>query len=102
MSIQVVIESSQSTKPVLQAIESYKTRLRIGIERTRRRLAQFEHRYGITTNGFLLKMTSEDLKGGDLEYVEWAGEAKLVVRPYDWTLKATFLRTQVTKGWYAE
>ena len=23
-------------------------------------------------------MTAEDLEGGDLEYVEWAGEAKLL------------------------
>jgi hypothetical protein len=27
---------------------------------------------------FLAEMTAEDLKGGDLEYVEWAGEAKLL------------------------
>ena len=58
--------------------ESRKARLRAGIERTRRRLAQFEQRYGVDTAHFLQEMAAEDLEGGDLEYVEWAGEAKLL------------------------
>ena len=80
MSVQLVIELREKTgaQPVLQAIESYKARLRAGIERTQRRLAQFEQRYGVDTAHFLQEMTAEDLEGGDLEYVEWAGEAKLL------------------------
>jgi hypothetical protein len=53
-------------------------RLRASIKRTQRRLAQFEQRYGADTARFLQEMTAEDLEGGDLEYVEWAGEAKLL------------------------
>lgn len=80
MSVQVVIElrDKRGAQTVLQAIEAYKARLRAGIERTRRRLAQFEQRYGVDTARFLREMTAEDLEGGDLEYVEWAGEAKLL------------------------
>ena len=80
MSIRMVIELREKggAQPVLQAIESYKARLRAGIKRTRRHLAQFEQRYGVDTAHFLQEMTAEDLKGGDLEYVEWAGEAKLL------------------------
>ena len=80
MSVQMVIEvrERQGAQPVIQAIESYKARLRAGIERTRRRLARFERQYGVDTAHFLQKMAAEDLKGGDLEYVEWAGEAKLL------------------------
>lgn len=80
MSVQMVIElrEKQGAQPVLQAIESYKARLRVSIERTRRRLAQFEQRYGVNTAHFLQEMAAEDLEGGDLEYVEWAGEAKLL------------------------
>jgi hypothetical protein len=74
MSVQLVI----GAQPVLQAIESYKARLRASIKRTQRRLTQFEQRYGVDTASFLQKMTAEDLEGGDLEYVEWAGEAKLL------------------------
>jgi len=80
MSVQMVIElrEKRGAQPVLQAIEAYKARLRAGIKRTQRRLAQFEQRYGVDTARFLQKMTAEDLEGGDLEYVEWAGEAKLL------------------------
>ena|GEM_PF-291004 len=80
MSVQVVIElrDKRGAQMVLQVIDTHKARLRAGIERTRRRLAQFEQRYGMDTARFLLEMAAEDLKGGDLEYVEWAGEAKLL------------------------
>jgi len=80
MSVQMVIElrEKRSAQPVLQAIESYKARLRASIERTQRRLTQFEQRYGVDTARFLREMAAEDLEGGDLEYVEWAGEAKLL------------------------
>lgn len=61
-----------------QSIESYKARLRASIERGKRRLAQFEQRYGVDTAHFMQKMTAEDLENGDLEYVEWAEEAKLL------------------------
>ena len=80
MGVRMVIElrEKQGAQPVLQAIESYKARLRAGIERTKHRLRQFEERYGVDTAHFLQEMTAEDLEGGDLEYVEWAGEAKLL------------------------
>jgi hypothetical protein len=67
-----------SAQTVVQALEAYKVRLRASIARTNRRLATFEARYGVDTARFLHEMTAEDLQGGDLEYVEWAGEAKLL------------------------
>jgi hypothetical protein len=80
MSVQMVIElrEKRGAQPVLQAIESYKARLRASIERTQCHLTQFEQRYGVDTVHFLREVAAEDLEGGDLEYVEWAGEAKLL------------------------
>ncbi|MBM3127940.1 MAG: hypothetical protein FJ009_04800 [Chloroflexi bacterium] len=80
MSIQMVIELSdrQGTQTILSALEAYKARLRLSIARTKRRLGEFEMRYHATTDHFLKEMAAEDLVGGDLEYVEWAGEAKLL------------------------
>jgi hypothetical protein len=80
MSIRMVIElpDQGSIQTVIQALEAYKVRLRAGIARTQRRLATFETRYGVDTAHFLHEITAEDLPGGDLEYVEWAGEAKLL------------------------
>jgi len=80
MSIQMVIELSdrQGTQTILSALEAYKARLRLSIERTKRYLNEFETRYHVTTDHFLKEVAAEDLVGGDLEYVEWAGEAKLL------------------------
>jgi len=80
MSVQMVIElrDRAGAQTVLQALDAYKVRLRAGVERTKWRLAEFEARYGVDTPRFLREMAAEDLTGGDLEYVEWAGEAKLL------------------------
>lgn len=80
MSAQLIIElrDREGARTVLQALEAYKVRLRAGIERTTRRLAEFERRYGVETARFLEELAAEDLSGGDMEYVEWAGEAKLL------------------------
>jgi hypothetical protein len=80
MSVQMVIElkEKRSAQFILSAIEAYKARLRANISRTRRRLAAFEERYEVNTSHFLQTMTAEDLEGGDIEYVNWAGEAKLL------------------------
>jgi hypothetical protein len=80
MSAQMVIElkEKRGVQSILSAIEAYKTRLRTNILRTQRRLAVFEQRYGVDTVYFLQNMAAEDLEGGDIEYVGWAGEAKLL------------------------
>ena len=80
MSVSLVIElANPKTADAVQAVlKSYQARLRANIERTQRRLARFEARYAISTDRFLAEMTAEDMEGGDLEYVEWAGEAKLL------------------------
>ncbi len=80
MSIEMVIElPDQGTAVTVQrALESYQARLQSSIQRTRRRLKGFEARYETSTEHFLAEMTAEDLHGGDLEYVDWAGEAKLL------------------------
>ena len=80
MSAQLIIElrDREGARTVLQALDAYKVRLRSSIERTKRRLTEFERRYGVETGKFLEEMAAEDLSGGDMEYVEWAGEAKLL------------------------
>ncbi|MGI8587437.1 MAG: hypothetical protein ACR2M0_07065 [Chloroflexia bacterium] len=81
MSVQIVIELSdqQGVQAVIQALETYQARLRAGIARTRDRLLGFEQLHGVTTEAFLSGLTAaEDRPGGDLEYVEWAGEARLL------------------------
>jgi hypothetical protein len=78
--MQMVIElgQKQTAHSIVSAIESYKIRLQASIRRTQRRLTEFEQRYNVATDYFLENMTAEDLQGGDMEYVSWAGEAKLL------------------------
>ena len=80
MSTRMIIEldDASGVRTVVDALEAYKTRLQAGIDRTSRRLAAFEARYGVPTARFLAEMTAEDLQGGDIEYVEWAGEAGIL------------------------
>ena len=80
MSVHFVIEleNRDGARVVLNALDAYRTHLGESIERTRRRLGDFEGRYGVATREFLAQMAAEDLDGGDLEYVEWAGEASLL------------------------
>lgn len=74
----IEFEAEQGYQSVLSAIDAYKSRLKAGISRTRRQLASFEGRYGVNTDFFVTNMAAEDLERGDLEYVEWAGEAQLL------------------------
>ncbi len=83
MSVRMVIElpNQQGTTVVKHALNGYKTRLHAGIKRTKGRLQEFERRYDVTTSYFLSTMVAEDLSGGDMEYVEWAGEAGILAIP---------------------
>jgi len=72
------LPTDKGVQLIVQAGETYRSRLRTAIDRTRRPLSQFEKRYEVDTAYFLEHMTAEDLKGGDLEYAEWAGEARLL------------------------
>ena len=74
----IELADRQGAQVVVQALEAYKARLRASVERARRRLAEFEARYQVTTAHFLSEMAAEDLNGGDMEYIDWAGEAKLL------------------------
>lgn len=65
---------------VLNALEGYRARLRLALAASAQALSDFERRYGTTTGLFLSEMAAEDLRGGDDEYVQWAGEAKLLNR----------------------
>ena len=80
MAVQLIIELNdrRTIDSIVQAVESYKARLRLSIERARERLAGFERQYNVETARFLREMAAGDLTGGDVEYVEWAGQAQLL------------------------
>ena len=60
------------------AIEA--SRLKYSINLAKKRMKRFETKYNISSEKFINEWSAEDLKGKDLEYVEWAGEYQLFSR----------------------
>lgn len=76
------IEPTQEAEEILplvrSAIESEVAKLKLALEMAVKRLVPFEEKYGVTSDYFITEMTAEDLAGLDEEYVQWAGEYKLM------------------------
>ncbi len=68
---------------VKAAVEGEIARLELAIEQAQRRLSPFEEKYRVSSEYFITEMAAEDLEGGDDEYVQWAGEYRLLQRLRD-------------------
>ncbi len=83
---ELVIQTDNPEKAAVvlkEAIELEKNRIKYGLRLTRDRMKKFERRYSVSSEQFIREWSAEDLKGGDLEYVEWAGEYKMAVNLKD-------------------
>ena len=80
----IYVEPAQNANQVLtlvqSAIEGERTRLELSLKLARERLVPFEQKYSVSSEYFISEMAAEDLKGGDEEYVRWAGEYRLMQR----------------------
>jgi hypothetical protein len=56
------------------------SRLKYSLNLAQKRMKRFETKYNVSSEKFINEWTAEDLKGKDLEYVEWAGEYQLFSR----------------------
>jgi hypothetical protein len=65
---------------VRAAVENEIAKIELGLKLAKTRLAPFEQKYGVSSEYFIAEMAAEDLEGGDGEYVNWAGEYKLILR----------------------
>ena len=63
---------------VRAAAASEIARLELALEMAHKRLKPFEEKYGVASEQFTAEIAAEDLEGGDDEYVQWAGEYKLM------------------------
>ncbi len=52
-------------------------RLEVGLQKTNKQIEKFENKYKVSSEAFQKKFTAEDMKKGDQEYIEWAGELKI-------------------------
>lgn len=80
----IYIETSHKPKQleslVRSAIDGEIVRLELSLELAKDRLLPFEKRYGVSSTTFSTEFAAEDLRGGDDEYVQWAGEYRLMQR----------------------
>lgn len=81
---EIIINSHHSVSKafsvVVDALRAEEHRLGYALQLGEKKLHSFETKYGVSSEIFLKEWTSEQLTGKDLEYVEWAGEAKLTSR----------------------
>lgn len=54
-----------------------KNRIGYALKLGEKKIELFEKKYKVSSKEFFRGWTAENLKGKDIEYVEWAGEAKL-------------------------
>ena len=65
---------------LFEALDLEAKRLQYSLSLARNRLANFERKYNISSDKFIAEWSAEDLKGQDMEYIEWAGEYQLALR----------------------
>ena len=75
--LKVISDKEDISDIIKSAISAEIKRLEIGLNMTNKEIKKFEDEYNIPSEVFLTQFTAEDLKGGDDEYIRWAGELKI-------------------------
>ena len=73
-------EPEKATGILFEALETEARRLQYSLNLARKRLKRFEKKYNVSSDKFVAEWSAEDLKGQDMEYVEWAGEYQLALQ----------------------
>jgi hypothetical protein len=81
--LKIISDKEDVTDVIKSAISAEIKRLEIGLNRTNREIKRFEDEYKVSSEVFLKEIAAEDLKGGDDEYIRWAGELKIKDRILD-------------------
>ncbi len=84
--MKITTDDRATLKPLLEsAIENEKKMILLGLERTHKRLAQFEHEYKMTSAEFVRRLNSLELSE-TIEFSEWRmeiGMLDLLERQYN-------------------
>jgi len=75
--LRIVSDKEETVEVVKSAISAEIKRLEIALNKTEREIKKFEKKYKIPSEMFLKEFRSEDLNGGDEEYVRWTGELEI-------------------------
>jgi hypothetical protein len=78
--VRLVTEGERELKPLVQAALSNELRLiEAGIRQTERTIEEFEKHYGMSTQEFVSGYENDE-GGEDMEFSEWIGEFRLLIR----------------------
>ena len=73
-------EPGKAASILFEVLETEERRLQYSLNLAKKRLKKFEKKYKVSSDKFIAEWSSEDLKGLDMEYVEWSGEYQLALR----------------------
>ncbi|MBC8438210.1 MAG: hypothetical protein H8D87_00785 [Deltaproteobacteria bacterium] len=73
-------EPDKTASILFEALETEEKRLQYSLGLAKKRLKKFEKKYNVSSDKFFAEWSAEDLKGQDMEYVEWSGEYQLALR----------------------
>ena len=76
-SLSVDVKSEIARQALIGALTREQTLARNAIERTKKRLKEYEQRYGMKTEEFYARFKSGELGDTD-DYIDWAGEYELL------------------------
>lgn len=76
-SLRIITDKKNVTDIIKLAISAEIKRLEIGLNRTNNEIKKFEEKYSVSSDSFLKEFSTEDLIGGDYEYIRWTGELKV-------------------------
>jgi hypothetical protein len=80
---EIILKTNAPDKAVdilKEALATEASRIKYSLNLAKKRLKRFETKYNISSDKFINEWSAEDLKGEDMEYVEWAGEYQLFSR----------------------
>ena len=72
--ISEAVKSEKAIEVLHDALDTEALRLTYSLNLAKKRLKKFEKKYSISSEKFIREWYAEDLKGKDMEYVEWSGE----------------------------
>ncbi len=73
-------EPGKAASILFEALETEEIRLQYSLNLAKKRLKKYEKKYNVSSDKFVADWSAEDLKGQDMEYVEWAGEYQLALQ----------------------
>ena len=80
---EIILKAKEPDKTagiLFEAIETEVRRLQYSLNLAKKRLKKFEKKYNVSSEKFYSEWSAEDLKGQDMEYIEWSGEYQMVLQ----------------------